>query len=144
MSLLVLDASVAVQWAAPSAAGTLTQNAVQLLRRYVDREVDFVVPDVFWAETSNALSKGVRQQRWSRRDAEDGVAALVAYNFDTVPSLLLVPEALPIALDFGIALYDCVYVALALQAKAELTTADERLVNALAVHFPVKWLGSHR
>jgi predicted nucleic acid-binding protein len=142
LSLIVLDASVAVQWAVPSAEGPLTRKALELLRRYVGREVDFLVPDVFWAEVSNALCKGVRQQRWSRRDAEDGVADLTAYNFDTVPGLLLLTAALPIALNFGIALYDCLYVALALQAKTDLITADERLANALAAHFPVKWLGS--
>jgi predicted nucleic acid-binding protein len=142
LSLIVLDASVAVQWVAPSAGGPLTRKALELLRRYVDREVDFLVPDVFWAEVSNALCKGVRQRRWSRRDAEDGIADLTAYNFDTMSSLLLLTEALPIALNFGIALYDCLYVALALQAKAELITADERLFNALAARFPMKWLGS--
>jgi predicted nucleic acid-binding protein len=56
--------------------------------------------------------------------------------------LLLMEQALPIALNFGIALYDCLYVALALQAKADLITADERLANAMAARFPVKWLGA--
>jgi predicted nucleic acid-binding protein len=28
------------------------------------------------------------------------------------------------------------------QSGAELITADERLANALAARFPVKWLGS--
>jgi hypothetical protein len=31
---------------------------------------------------------------------------------------------------------------LAVQSKADLVTADERLANALAAHFPVKWLGA--
>jgi predicted nucleic acid-binding protein len=38
--------------------------------------------------------------------------------------------------------YDSIYVALALQYKADLFTADERLANALAARFPVKWLGA--
>jgi predicted nucleic acid-binding protein len=29
-----------------------------------------------------------------------------------------------------------------LQAKADLITADERLANAMAARFPVKWLGA--
>lgn len=142
MSLIVLDASVAIQWAVPSTAGTQSDAALRLLGRYVDREIEFVVPDLFWAEVANTLCKGVRQRRWSRADAEDGVAALIAYDFDTVPCLLLMNEAVPIALNFGITLYDCLYVALALQAKADLITADERLANALAARFPVKWLGA--
>jgi predicted nucleic acid-binding protein len=34
------------------------------------------------------------------------------------------------------------YVALAIQSKAQLITADERLANSLAAHLPVKWLGA--
>jgi predicted nucleic acid-binding protein len=38
--------------------------------------------------------------------------------------------------------YDCLYVVLAVHSKAQLITADERLANSLAAHFPVKWLGA--
>jgi len=38
--------------------------------------------------------------------------------------------------------YDALYVALALDSKSQLVTADARLANALAAHLPVKWLGS--
>jgi predicted nucleic acid-binding protein len=142
LSLLILDASVAIQWAVPSAAGPFTGTALQLLKDHVDGKVEFVVPEIFWAEVANALCKGVRQRRWKREDAEEGIADLAGYNFDTVPTLLLLTEALPITLDFGLSLYDCLYVALAMQAKADLITADERLANALAARFPVKWLGA--
>ncbi len=143
MSLLVLDASVAIHWAVPSVPGPLTGASLRLLSQYVERKVEFVVPDVFWAEVGNVLCKGVRQRRWRRDDAEEAVADLTACNFDTVPSLLLLAEAMPIALNFGISLYDCLYVSLALQAKADLITADERLASALAARLPVKWLGAY-
>ena len=39
-------------------------------------------------------------------------------------------------------MYDCLYVALAVQSKTEWITADERLANALAARLPVKWLGA--
>ena len=32
--------------------------------------------------------------------------------------------------------------ALAVHSKAQLITADERLANSLAAHFPVRWLGA--
>jgi predicted nucleic acid-binding protein len=35
-------------------------------------------------------------------------------------------------------------VALAIQFKTEMITADERLANALAAHLPVKWMGGFR
>jgi predicted nucleic acid-binding protein len=142
LSTLVLDASVAVKWAIPSAREPLTDESLRLLKRYVDSEVEFIVPDVFWAEVGNVLWKGTRQRRW-RQDAAEAVAAdMKARDFSTVSSVLLLPEALRIAFAHDRSVYDCLYVALAVQAKTDLITADERLANALAAHLPVKWLGA--
>lgn len=142
MRALVLDASVAVKWAMPLAQEPLTDESVQLLRRYVGGEIDFIVPDVFWAEIGNVLWKGTRQRRWSQDEAMSVAADMKARDFTTVSSLALLTEALKIAFAHDRAVYDCLYVALAVQSKTELITADERLANALAARFPVKWLGA--
>jgi predicted nucleic acid-binding protein len=138
----VLDASVAIKWVMPSAQEPLTDQSLRLLKRYVDGEVAFLVPDVFWAEIGNVLWKGARQRRWSQDEAESVAADMQARDFTTVPSLVLLPEALRIAFAHDRAVYDSLYVALAVQSKADLITADERLANALAARFPVKWLGA--
>ena len=142
MNTLVLDASVAIKWAIPSAREPLTDESVRLLKRYVDNEVEFIVPDVFWAEVGNVLWKGTRQRRWRQDEAEAIAADMKARDFATVSSLILLPEALKIAFAHDRAVYDCLYVALAVQSKTDLITADERLANALAAHLPVKWLGA--
>jgi predicted nucleic acid-binding protein len=139
---LVLDASVAVKWAFPDAGEPLTSEALRLLQRYKNGEVDFVVPDVFWADLANVLWKGVRRGRWTRSDAENTVADFTARDFTTVSSNALVPEALRIAFAYDRNIYDCLYAALAVEARVDLITADERLANALAARFPVKWLGA--
>jgi predicted nucleic acid-binding protein len=46
-----------------------------------------------------------------------------------------------IARAFDRTVYEAVYVALAVVSNAPLLTADERLANALAARFPVRWLG---
>ena len=143
MNRLVLDASVAIKWAMPSAREPLTNESLQLLKRYVDAEVEFIVPDVFWAEVGNVLWKGTRQRRWRQADAEAVAADMRARDFATVSSLILMPEALRIAFAYDRSIYDSLYVALAVQSKTELITADERLANALAAHLPVKWLGAY-
>jgi predicted nucleic acid-binding protein len=142
LSALVLDASVAVKWAMPAAREPFTDESLRLLKRYADGEVEFIVPDVFWAEVGNVLWKGARRGRWRQETAEAVVADMKARDFATVSSLSLLPEALRIAFAHDRAVYDCLYVALAIQSKSEMITADERLANALAAHFPVKWLGS--
>jgi predicted nucleic acid-binding protein len=140
--LLVIDASVAIKWATPLAREPFTDESVRLLKWYVDGEVDFIVPDVFWAEVGNVLWKGTRQNRWRQDEAESVAADMRARDFTTVSSLVLLPEAMKIAFAHDRAVYDCLYVALAVQSKTDLITADERLANALAARFPVKWLGA--
>jgi len=138
----VLDASVAVKWSIPSANETLTAQSVQLLQRYVNGEINFIVPDVFWAEVGNVLWKGVRQRRWPQVLADAAAEEIKNRNFLSISSLTLLPEALRIAFLHDRSVYDCLYVALAVQFNVEMITADERLANALAARLPVKWLGA--
>ena len=142
MTTYVLDASVAVKWAIPSAQEPLTDEAEQLLKRHAIGQINFIVPDVFWAEVGNVLWKGARRARWSRDNAEAAATDMLARDFITVPSHSLLPVALNIAFANDQRVYDCLYVALASESNADLVTADERLANALAARFPVKWLGA--
>jgi predicted nucleic acid-binding protein len=86
--------------------------------------------------------KGARQRRWRQDEAEAVAADMRARDFATVSSARLLPEALRIAFAYDRSVYDCLYVALAVQSKTDLITADERLANSLAAHLPVKWLGT--
>ena len=54
----------------------------------------------------------------------------------------LLEAAFDIAVRFNRTVYDSMYIALASRRGAQLVTADERLANAVAAHFPVKWLGA--
>jgi predicted nucleic acid-binding protein len=142
LNRFVLDASVALKWAIPPANETLSAESLQLLKEYVNGRVDLLVPDIFWAEVGNVLWKGVRLRRWSRTTAERIASEMQARNFSTVPSRTLMTEALRIAFAYDRAVYDCLYVALAVRSKSQMITADERLANALAAYLPVKWLGA--
>jgi predicted nucleic acid-binding protein len=138
---LVLDASVAVKWAIPAATEPLAAESLRLLKCHSNGEIEFIVPDVFWAEVGNVMWKGSQRARWSRSDAERAVRDMQARDFVTVPSQRLLSEALDIAFAYDRGVYDCLYAALAFECRADLVTADERLVNSLAARFPVRWLG---
>jgi len=142
VSDFVVDASVAVKWLMPSANEPFTVEAANLLRRYVRDELDLIVPDIFWAEIGNVLWKGARRQRWTQSAAEKAMHAMAALDFFTVPCRELLPEAFKLALAHDRTVYDCFYVALAIQFNIEMITADEKLANALAARLPVKWLGA--
>ena len=141
MNSLVLDASVAAKWFLPRAGEPLADEALALLRRYANGEIEFMVPDLFWAEFSNVLWKAVRTTRISEKAATQALIDLLDYGLPTLAGRGLAEDALSIALSTGRTVYDAMYVALAVQRESTFVTADERLVNALATHWPVKWLG---
>jgi predicted nucleic acid-binding protein len=142
LNRFVLDASVALKWTLPSANEPLVPESVRLLREYVKGKIDFLVPGIFWAEISNVLWKGSHQRRWPPATAERVASEMRSRNFPTVPSFTLVADALKIAFAYDRTVYECIYIALAAQSKAQMITADERLANSVAAYLPVKWLGA--
>src|SRR5579864_4656753 len=141
MSEVVLDAGVAAKWWL-TGKEELRAEALDLLRRYAEGQVRFVVPDLFWPELGNIFWKAVRQKRCSRSLADGALAQTGDQQFPTFSSRDLLADAFAIAMKFDRTVYDSLYVALAVGRKAELVTADERLANALAAYLPVKWLGA--
>ena len=142
MKAWVVDASVAVKWILPAAHENLADQAVHLLGQHTLGQIELVVPDLFWAECGNVLWKAVRTGRCAKPVAEHGLAKLKAYRLITVGASSLIERAFSIASTFNRSVYDSLYVALATEYGVRLVTADERLVNALAGHFQVSWLGS--
>lgn len=142
MSLIVVDASVAAKWFLPAKSETLTEEASQVFRRYAQGEIQFLVPDLFWAELANIFWKAIRQGRCAKATAETALVSLQERKVPTVSSLSVLDVAFGIATAFDRTVNDALYVALAVHSKGQFITADERLANALAAHLPVKWLGA--
>lgn len=141
MTLFVLDASVAAKWFLSAKDERLTEEALALLRRYVQRDVQFLIPDLFWAELASAFWKAIRLGRFEKSSAHEALRYLGKCDFPVYSTASLIDRAFEIATAFDRSVYDSVYVALAVHSNVPLITADERLANSLAAHFPVKWLG---
>ena len=142
MSTSVLDASVAAKWFLPAAQEPLVNEAFLLLNDHAAGRTQFIVPDLFWAEFGNIMWKAVRQTRCTRQAGESAITLLKQRSFPTIPSTNLLDVAFGIASAFDRTVYDCLYIALAVESQCAFITADERLANAVAAHLPVKWLGA--
>ena len=142
MNSFVIDASVAVKWLPLFGNEPFVSQARGYLDLRAQGEITMVVPDLFWAEVSSVLCKAARRGTCDPDEASLALSILQEQELPTVPSMNLVNPALSIALKHGRSLYDCLYIALALHSNAQLVTADEKLANSLAGHFPVKWLGA--
>ena len=137
----VLDASVAAKWYLPLGEN-LVDESLHLLDGFKAGQTRLAVPDLFWPEMGSIFWKAVRKKRISAQSADDALQSLSELQLPTLPSYPLLRNAYKIATRFQCTVYDCTYVALAVASDRLLVTADERLANTLAAHFPVRWLGS--
>ena len=141
MRTFVIDASVGVKWLLPAGGEPFAAEAHRLLNLYMDNRVRLLVPDLFWAEIGNALWKAVIRGRITAHNASEALEGALSLELPSTPASDLIASALLLALAHHRTVYDSVYVAAAMRARTDLITADEKLANALATRFPVRWLG---
>ena len=142
MTTFVVDVSVAAKWLLPASDEPLAKEAHRMLLDFKQRDTNFIVPDLFWAELANVLWKAVRKGRTSREVAQHHMAELQSLHLPTFPSFEFASSALGLAVKYNRTAYDSFYLALALETHSTFITADERLANAVAAYLPVRWLGS--
>jgi predicted nucleic acid-binding protein len=142
MTGLVVDASVVVKWLPLFQHKLLASEAQNLLARWQLGSLDLLAPDLVWTEVAKVHWRAARQNRCTPDDARTSVASLHGHGIPIVPTEPLIDQALRILLSHGRTAYDSLYVALAVNLDLEFITADEKLANALAGRFPVKWLGA--
>jgi predicted nucleic acid-binding protein len=124
----VLDASVALKW---GIAEPDTDKALRLRDAYRLGQHQFIAPDWFLAEVTNILGKTAARGKMTRAEALQAYAEIAQDAPALYPSVPLVDDAFDLALKHQKAVYDCMYVALAIKEKCQLITADEVLVRHL-------------
>ena len=124
MKACVVDASVAVKWFLPE----VHWEAAWRLR---DSQTALHAPAFFELEFGNVLCKKVRRGELSRQDANLMLEQLGRVTISRHPDVRLVRAALDFAYQLHQSLYDCLYLALALQLKTRLVTADKRFHQSL-------------
>jgi predicted nucleic acid-binding protein len=126
----VIDASVAAKWYFPEGG---SRRAVELLTEAGEGVLTLLAPDLLIVEFTNVLWKkvGLGQCR------PDEAHAILDFFETDRPRLLdsaaLAPRALELALRLEHPVYDCLYVAAAVEYDARLVTADTRLARSAGV-----------
>lgn len=138
----VLDASVAAAWFLPPQGEPLFDRALEIQRAFVRGRIDLVAPDLLWPEVGNVLWKASQRGRISATVARAAAHELAQLQIPSVAGSGLLEQAVVLACATGRSVYDCLYVALAMTTGRQLLTADQRLANALAAQFPIRWLGA--
>ncbi|HVW83593.1 MAG TPA: type II toxin-antitoxin system VapC family toxin [Bryobacteraceae bacterium] len=123
----VLDCSVAAKWvmSEPDRA-----SALVLFERYASGEILLIAPDLLLAEFASLVTKRNRRKQISTAQAREAFAFMekcAPRLFDMRPRLF---RAVDLSLQYQLSLWDCVYLALALEHDCPVVTADVRLFRA--------------
>jgi predicted nucleic acid-binding protein len=124
----VLDSSVAVKWVLPEKD---SDKAIRLRDDYRQGLHLLVAPDWFTLEVMNILGKAAARKIITPALALQHLADILGNAPVFFPSLPLANQAFQLALKHQRAVYDCLYLALAVQEKCDLVTADDALVRQL-------------
>lgn len=124
----VLDASVAVKWVL---AEPNTDKALRLRDAHRLRQHELIAPDWLLLEVANVLGKAAARKTISIPEARQAYAQIVQDAPIWHPSMPLLDEAFSLALQHHRAVYDCLYLALAIRENCQLITADDALVRQL-------------
>ena len=124
MIRLVVDASVAVKWLMP-------ENHAEAARRILSSNHELLAPDLIWAEVGNILWKRLRRRELRGHVAGDLLRNFYRYPLQTFASRALITAAWELAEQYDRSFYDCLYLALAVNAECPLVTADLKLYNRL-------------
>ena len=122
---IIVDASVALKW-------VLDEDDSVLARALATREL--AAPELLWSECANGLWRWVRRGVLSGRVAQARFVALRRAPIALTPAGELLDRALMLAVELSHPVYDCVYLALALQRGMQVVSADRRFVNVVRRH----------
>jgi predicted nucleic acid-binding protein len=121
---LVVDCSVAASWILPEPG---RGQALRWLEQGESGEVSLIAPDLLLAEFASLIAKRTRRKQISAAQAFRLMEQSIVHLFETRS---LLGTALELALHNQMSLWDCVYLALALERDCPLITADRRLFRA--------------
>ncbi len=131
---MVIDCSVIAKWELP--AEDYTPQAMELLQDWEAGAVTLRCPDLLPSEIGSTFLRAVRRNRITEQEATASIQNLLNVDYELQSSSPLVHRAFEIALQLNQRIYDCFYVALAEREGVDFWTGDERLHNALNLHFP--------
>jgi predicted nucleic acid-binding protein len=124
MSLYVVDSSVVIKWFVPE---VLTPEANQLR----GSGVPLHAPGFLNIEVAAIAWKKLRRGAMTRREADFVLSELPLLTITRYPTTPLVGPAFDIADRTNRTVYDCLYLALAVQLGGVMVTGDDKLANAL-------------
>jgi predicted nucleic acid-binding protein len=133
---MVLDSSVALTWCIPKQLNSASERILQHAR-----SEGVLVPRIWHLEVANILGLKLRDNNLSELDAQRGLGLLNSVDIATDSQLgpINVATSIGQVIRFELAIYDALYLELALRTKLPLATFDKAMI-ASAWRFGIKVL----
>ena len=138
----VVDASLSLKWQLRDEPDL--EPADRLLLDAVNGRIDLVAPDLWLYEVVNGLRTAVARGRLSKEKGGVAIDDFIALGIALYPFPSLAVRAYQLGNDFGLAVYDSAYLALAEHVSADLYTADRPLFERTKGNLSfVKWFAEY-
>ena len=136
MKEYVIDASVAAKW-------FFDEPQSDLALRILAGSVPLVAPDLLRIEFANVLWTHLRRKQISSEQAHTALGDFLGLPIQFEASGNLVAPAMALAVELRQTVYDCLYLATAIERNCKLITADERFLRALpeTLKNHAEWVG---
>ncbi len=123
MNTLVIDASIAVKWVVEEEG---TPEALALRQK-----AKLIAPELLVAECADILWKKVQRGELLQDEVLLAARLLQGSEIELLPTRSLLETATRMSIEIDHPAYDCLYLALAVEKKCQLVSADERFLRKL-------------
>jgi predicted nucleic acid-binding protein len=121
----VLDASVAAKW-------YLQEQYSELADELAACEPEWVIPDLFFFEMGNIFWKKVGGGEMDEGDVREAMKDLLSIGFKQRETRSLICYALELAMEFQCTVYDGLYLAVAIDERCPMITADRKFYGTFS------------
>jgi predicted nucleic acid-binding protein len=141
---LVVDASVAAKWHLTDEE--FSDEAIAVLRNASEGRLALLAPDQIRYEVASSIAVATRGQhpRLSQEDGQRAIEEFLATDILLESDGDLILDAYRLVHQFGCAMYDALYVALAAREGIDFITADARLFQRVKDLPFVMWIGDYQ
>ena len=128
MTSQVIDTSALVKYVLPEEDSPLVEKLVALHHAGMAR---LMAPEYVLVESANVLWKHIQRRNVRPEDAAPSLRTLRGLGIRLVPDADLLEDALILAADTSITVYDALFCALAARENVQLITSDSALFRRL-------------
>ena len=129
MTSQVMDTSALVKYVLPEEDSPVVEKLIAFHHAGM---AHLVAPEYVLVESANVIWKHIQGRNLQPEDAVPSLRALRDLGIRLVPDADLLEDALMLATDHGITVYDALFCALAARENVQLITSDNALVRRLA------------